>query len=145
MTSLDGITWIPRTTPNNNYTSVCWSAELGIFVAVSNSGTDNRVMTSSLKGRPPTSYNVFDSSFNNIDQSGNWSLKCKELSSSDSNVSIGSTSGNTEIKCNATGGGGNIILTGGTNLLSTAVGTPSSNYLVLTINGVNYKIALLNA
>jgi hypothetical protein len=31
-------------------------------------------MTSSLKGRPPTSYNVFDSSFNSIDESGNWSF-----------------------------------------------------------------------
>ncbi len=31
-------------------------------------------MTSSLSGRPPTSYNVFDSSFNSIDQSGNWTF-----------------------------------------------------------------------
>jgi hypothetical protein len=32
-------------------------------------------MTSSLKGRPPTSYNVFDSSLNSIDEYGNWTLK----------------------------------------------------------------------
>jgi len=31
-------------------------------------------MISSLSGRPPTSYNVFDSSFNSIDQSGNWTV-----------------------------------------------------------------------
>jgi hypothetical protein len=29
-------------------------------------------MTSSLKGRPPTSYNVFDSSFNRINENGIW-------------------------------------------------------------------------
>jgi hypothetical protein len=29
-------------------------------------------MTSSLKGRPPTSYNVFDSSFNSINENGIW-------------------------------------------------------------------------
>jgi hypothetical protein len=49
------------------------SPEQGLFVAVSNSGS-NRVMTSSLKGRPPTSYNVFDSNFNSIDESGNWTF-----------------------------------------------------------------------
>jgi hypothetical protein len=31
-------------------------------------------MTSSLLGRPPTSYNVFDSNFNRINQLGNWSF-----------------------------------------------------------------------
>ena len=54
--------------------SVCWSPELGIFAAVANSGSD-RVMTSSLKGRPPTSTNVFDSSFNRIDENGNWTFQ----------------------------------------------------------------------
>ena len=31
-------------------------------------------MTSSLKGRPPTSYNVFDSTFNSIDEAGAWTF-----------------------------------------------------------------------
>ena len=31
-------------------------------------------LTSSLKGRPPTSYNVFDSSFNSIDETGKWTF-----------------------------------------------------------------------
>jgi hypothetical protein len=44
-------------------------------------------MTSSLVGRPPTSYNVFDSSFNNIDSNGNWSLKSKSIFS-DGNITI---------------------------------------------------------
>ena len=75
MTSHNGITWTARTSSNeaNNWIEVCWSPELGIFAAVADSGT-NRVMTSSLKGRPPTSYNVFDSSFNAIDESGNWTF-----------------------------------------------------------------------
>jgi hypothetical protein len=143
MTSPDGITWTIRTTPADiQWVSVCWSPELGLFVAVAATGTGNRVMTSSLRGRPPTSYNVFNSSFNNIDSSGNWILKCKELSSSDSNLSVGSTFGNTEIKCNTTGVGGTISLTGGTGLLAATSGGNSGQHLVVTINGTVYKIRL---
>jgi len=73
MTSPNGTTWTTRTSAaDNSWQSVCWSPELGIFVVVSQSGTGNRVMTSSLLGRPPTSYNVFNSSFNRIDETGNW-------------------------------------------------------------------------
>jgi hypothetical protein len=75
MTSPDGITWTLRTSPNANWRGVCWSPELGIFAAVSTSGSANRAMTSSLRGRPPTSYNVFDSSSNRIDQNGYWALQ----------------------------------------------------------------------
>jgi hypothetical protein len=40
-------TWTSRTSASDNaWFSVCWSAELGIFVAVSQSGTGDRVMTS---------------------------------------------------------------------------------------------------
>ena len=70
MTSPDGINWTSRTGLAGIWYSSCWSPELGIFVAVGY-GT-NRVMTSSLKGRPPTSYNLFDSSFNRIDETGKW-------------------------------------------------------------------------
>jgi hypothetical protein len=75
MTSPNGINWTGRPSSNesNGWVSVCWSKELGIFAAVSTIGT-NRVMTSSLKGRPPTSYNVFDSTFNSIDEAGNWTF-----------------------------------------------------------------------
>jgi hypothetical protein len=45
-------------------------------------------MTSSLQGRPPTSYNVFDSSFNNIDSSGNWGLKAKLLQNTGGTIDI---------------------------------------------------------
>jgi hypothetical protein len=72
MTSPDGIVWNVRfASAANQWWGSCWSPELGIFVAVATNGVD-RVMTSSLKGRPPTSYNVFDSSFNRIDENGKW-------------------------------------------------------------------------
>jgi len=72
MTSNDGINWTSRLAPITIAgRSICWSPELGIFAVVS-AYTTNKVMTSSLKGRPPTSYNVFDSSFNRIDENGTW-------------------------------------------------------------------------
>jgi hypothetical protein len=49
MTSPDGINWTSRTpAANNAWSSICWSPELSIFVAVSFNGTNNRVMTSSI-------------------------------------------------------------------------------------------------
>jgi hypothetical protein len=75
MSSPDGINWTSRTSAQaNNWFGLCWSPELGIAVAVADTGT-NRVMTSSLRGRPPTSYNVFDSSFNSIDETGKWTFQ----------------------------------------------------------------------
>jgi hypothetical protein len=74
MYSHNGINWtFIETGITNGGTgrSICWSPELGIFVSVNDVGTQ-KVMTSSLKGRPPTSYNVFDSSFNRIDETGKW-------------------------------------------------------------------------
>ena len=42
-----GINWTSRTSAaDNNWRSVCWSAEVGLFVAVSYNGSGNRVMTS---------------------------------------------------------------------------------------------------
>jgi hypothetical protein len=74
MTSPDGINWTSRTAVESMYWyGICWSPELGIFAAVAWSGA-SQVMTSSLKGRPPTSYNVFDSSFNSISETGTWSF-----------------------------------------------------------------------
>jgi hypothetical protein len=102
-TTNNTITDLSNTTLNadNSWLSICWSPELGIFVAVAFTGTGNRVMTSSLAGRPPTSYNVFDSSFNNIDQSGNWTIKAKEIYGDNllvnSNVDI---TGNLDLNCN---------------------------------------------
>jgi hypothetical protein len=65
--SSNGVNWTSVNTASAR--SICWSPELGIFVTIGQSGN---VYTSSLKDRPPTSYNVFDSSFNRIDENGRW-------------------------------------------------------------------------
>ena len=62
MTSPNGIDWTIRTSVSNAWWAICWSPELGIFAIVAGyqaTGT-NTVLTSSLKGCPPTSYNLFD-------------------------------------------------------------------------------------
>jgi hypothetical protein len=47
MTSPDGINWTARSSAvDNQWRSVCWSPEAGLFVAVAVTGTGNRVMTS---------------------------------------------------------------------------------------------------
>jgi hypothetical protein len=66
--SSNGINWTTIGNTVGNLSNICWSAELGIFVACGTS----LIMTSSLKGCPPTSYNLFDSSFNSIDENGRW-------------------------------------------------------------------------
>ena len=64
VTSPNGINWSSRAPASGNeFTSTCWSPELGIFVSVAQSYSTTRVMTSSLKGRPPTSYNLFDNMY----------------------------------------------------------------------------------
>ena len=74
MYSFDGKLWILGTIPADGWKSITWSPELGLFSVVG-SGPVNYVLTSTLRGRIPTSYNVFDSSFNNIDSSGNWTFQ----------------------------------------------------------------------
>jgi hypothetical protein len=83
MSSSNGITWTARTAAQaNNWRSICWSPELGLFVAVSTNGS-NRSMRTSLKSRPPTSYNVFNREFitnitfgfNTIDETGKWTFQ----------------------------------------------------------------------
>lgn len=80
LTSVDGINWRPSVVPSSGgWLGSCWSPELGIVVAIAGGQLDeysgsSKLMTSSLKGRPPTSYNVFDSCFNRIDESGNWTF-----------------------------------------------------------------------
>lgn len=88
ITSYDGKNWISQTSNNNDWRSVCYSNELGVACAVSSTGNTTGVMTSSLLGRPPTSYNVFNNTFNSIDVNGNWMIKAKSLFSSDSDITI---------------------------------------------------------
>jgi hypothetical protein len=94
ITSSNGIDWNINTSFDiiKGWSSISWSPELGIFVACAFVGTGERLITSSLDGRPPTSYNVFDSSFNNIDSSGNWTIKTKEIYNSE-NIQITSNNG----------------------------------------------------
>ena len=74
--SSDGINWTTSSAIPQQATSVAWSPELGIFSAIRNvaSPTAN-IYRSNLRGRPPTSFNVFDSSFNNINQLGLWNFQ----------------------------------------------------------------------
>jgi predicted acyltransferase (DUF342 family) len=92
MTSKDGYNWnLINPNSNNPWNNITWSPELGLFVAV---GTD-RFLNSSLRNRTPTNYNIFDNSFNNIDNSGNWVIKAKEIYGS--NILL---NGNVEISGN---------------------------------------------
>ena len=71
VSSADGINWGGYTPFSINWRSICWSPELGIMVAAA---WGRAIMTSSLKGRPPTSYNVFDNTYNRIDETGKWTF-----------------------------------------------------------------------
>ena len=78
LTSVNGINWkfIPVGTPtiSDVVRKVKWSPELGVFIALGDGAGSNQINISSLKGRPPTSYNLFDSSFNSIDETGKWTF-----------------------------------------------------------------------
>lgn len=79
MTSSDGITWISRSSAGDiNWYSIAWSPELGIFAAVSNSGTTNRVMTST---------NVYDYSETKIPQN-EWVTVSARYQRSDAKASL---------------------------------------------------------
>lgn len=58
----------------------CWSEEQGLLVLGGyafggGSATSGPLIVSSLKGRPPTSLNTFDSSLNNISENGLWNFQ----------------------------------------------------------------------
>lgn len=55
---------------------------------------------------------------------------------------VGNSAGNLEVRVNNAGSGGSLTLTGGTGLLAATSGGSAGQHLVITINGVNYKIAL---
>ena len=81
--SRNGTDWIEyeNISENGEYSSfnaysVARSPELGIFVAVGG----NKIWTSVLKGRIPTISNVFDSSFNKIDETGKWTFGAIDVS-----------------------------------------------------------------
>jgi hypothetical protein len=201
ISSPDGINWTVRPIDATySWSSVVWSPEQSNFVAVADGGGNERATTSMVRARPPTSYNVFDSSFNNISSNGDWTFQTTRLFNNTSNITIDpsntlivdgvldmsgnniincpslqntsnitidpsntlivdgvldmsgnniincpslqNTAGNVELRCNTTGAGGEIILTGGTGLLSGSSSGSAGQFLVITINGTSYKIAL---
>jgi hypothetical protein len=75
--SFDGKTWFERNVSadiTSNLRGIAWSPELGIFCINGQIGSPV-VVTSALSTRPITSYNVFDSSFNNINELGLWNFQ----------------------------------------------------------------------
>jgi hypothetical protein len=68
-------TWYSRTASvNNTWTSVCYSSDLSLFVAISNSGTSNRIMTS-IDGKTwTTRINPVDNDWTSICYSSNLNL-----------------------------------------------------------------------
>jgi len=91
MYSNDGINWVENDdVMSGALQGVCWSDELGIFVVVGN----DTVYTSTLKGRPPTMFNTFDSEFNSIDEDGTWNFNSLTISG---DLVIGTTNVITEI------------------------------------------------
>jgi hypothetical protein len=129
MYSNDGINWVENDDVMSGVLQgVCWSDELGIFVVV---GSDT-VYTSTLKGRPPTMFNTFDSEFNSIDEDGTWNfnsltlptigdvedaIQGKEPTIQDNGLTIAKTDGlqtALDNKYDDTGGtiGGNVTISG---------------------------------
>jgi hypothetical protein len=110
MTSTNGLNWNFIIATNAiNIRSICWSPELGIFAIVG-----FRTSSSSLKGCPPTSYNVFDASAN-----VSVTTTVAGTGSTFSFTTVGTsyfnapTSGNVEVLIVGGGGGGGRSLGGG--------------------------------
>lgn len=76
-----------------------------------------------------------NTSYQNLSMNSNNIISCPKVQN---------LSGNVTLECNTTGAGGSIVLSGGTGLLSATSGGSAGTHLVLTINGTQYKIALLN-
>jgi hypothetical protein len=102
-TSSDGITWTNRTILGNQQWADCvYAPELGLIAMVSNDtvASTDKAATSSLPARVPTSYNIFDSQFNRIDESGIWTFSQTRISTS---IISTATIGNINDSTNATG------------------------------------------
>ena len=97
--STDGFIWT-ESVLTGNLRGCCWSPELGTFVIV---GEGGRIYSTSLKERKPTSDNVFNNEFNNINESGEWTFKT--LNSTDLTSNSITTIGSGTI-------GGNLTISG---------------------------------
>jgi hypothetical protein len=70
--SYDGINWLSKNIGFNGAKASVWSPELGYFLI---GGDRFHTARSYFAGRIPTSFNVFDSSFNNINELGLWNFQ----------------------------------------------------------------------
>jgi hypothetical protein len=118
--SNNGKDWTPIRVLNSKaqFLKSAYSPELGMLCAVS-FGDARGIFTATLKGRIPTSYNIFDySSFNSIDESGNWTIQ---------QLNNGVTSNNSNVEPNVAG----------LNLysLGNTIGTTITNFT----NGVTFQ------
>jgi hypothetical protein len=86
-------TWTTRTSNSNQWKNVCWSAELGIFCAVSDTGTGNRVMTSSDGINWTTQVNPVDNAWQDVCWSPELGIFCAVSSSDTGNVVMTSPDG----------------------------------------------------
>ena len=78
--SFNGLDWTTVSLNGSNSPGIkvtIWNEQFGFFVLSGSSTTNgsiNAVFTTTLRAAPPTSYNVFDSSFNNINELGLWNF-----------------------------------------------------------------------
>jgi hypothetical protein len=70
--SYNGINWFTKEIGFNGAKASVWSPELGYFLI---GGDRFHTTRSFFEGRNPTSYNVFDSSFNDINDLGLWNFQ----------------------------------------------------------------------
>jgi hypothetical protein len=70
-------------------------------------------------------------------------LNSSTITLDNNNLQITSTD-NIEIACNSVGIGGTISFNGGSALIANSAGAATGTFLVLTINGIPYKLPLFN-
>lgn len=89
-------------------------------------------------------YSAVASQSHNIEMGGNSILSCLELEGTSGNDLTISSLNDLVLSCDTSGVGGEIKLVGGTGLLSASASGSSGQYLVISINGTQYKINLEN-
>ena len=87
ISSYDGENWEEKTIAKYKWQEIIWSPETGIFIGLAEpdvsvgaeeGATTKLIITSSISGRMPTTYNVFNG-INKIDEYGNWTIKSNEF------------------------------------------------------------------
>jgi hypothetical protein len=143
--SADGYNWYTASSQANTWMSLAWVPQYSQCVGVSSDGGANCVMTSSLHGRQPTQYNVFNNPSNRIDETtGDWTFQASNVTTPNQDMVIGSTAGNTTILANPTPDGSLIQFLGSSDLVALSAGSATGKFLQIRINSIIYKIPLYN-